>query len=138
MCPISSYIPPGWNRSHGLSRFPVGVQAMGITITLTAKLPIQITKKTKWFVASCPALDVASQGETRELARKNISEALTLFLRSCLERGTLDAVLKQCGFQSVVEQGQEESADLSAGQEYVDIPLYLLSQFKDNPRCRHA
>lgn len=112
---------------------------MKFKITLTAKLPIQIIKKTKWYVASCPALDVATQGETEEVARKNIAEALTMFLRSCLERGTLDAVLKQCGFKSVVGQDQDsEPAESSVAQEYVDIPLHLLSQFEENRQCHHV
>ncbi len=63
---------------------------MEIQITLTAKLPIQMKRKAKWFPASCPALDVAGQGETREIATKNVAKALGLFLRSCLEQGTLD------------------------------------------------
>jgi len=112
---------------------------MEYKITLTAKLPIEITKKPKWYVASCRALDVASQGETEEIAKKNIAEALTMFLRSCVERGTLDAVLKQCGFKSVVAQSQDiVPSESSAAQEYVDIPLHLLSQFEETRRCRHA
>lgn len=111
-------------------------QVMSIRITLTAKLPIQIEKKAKWFIASCPALDVASQGETRETAKKNIAEALTMFLRSCMERGTLDSVLRECGFKSVMEQGQE--VEPHSDQEYVDIPLHLLSQFEENHLCHRA
>jgi predicted RNase H-like HicB family nuclease len=112
---------------------------MEFKITLTAKLPIQIKKKMKWYLAECPALDVASQGETEAIAKKNIAEALTMFLQSCMERGTLDAVLKQCGFKSVVEHNQDiEPSELSSGQEYVDIPLYLLSQFEGNRQCHHA
>ncbi|MHC1727384.1 MAG: type II toxin-antitoxin system HicB family antitoxin [Syntrophobacteraceae bacterium] len=112
---------------------------MSIKITLTAKLPIQIIKKANWFVASCAALDIASQGETEEMARKNISEALNMFLRSCIERGTLDAVLKECGFNSVVEQDQGiEPLESSVDQEYVDIPLYLAAQFEEDRRCHHV
>jgi predicted RNase H-like HicB family nuclease len=111
---------------------------MEFKITLTAKLPIQITKKANWYIASCPALDVASQGETEEIAKKNISEALTMFLRSCVERGTLDAVLKQCGFRSVVAQDDIESSEPPPDQEYVDIPLHLLSQFEENRHCHNA
>lgn len=112
---------------------------MKTQITLTAKIPIQITKKVKWFVACCPALDVASQGETEEAARKNIAEALFMFLRSCFERGTLDAVLKECGFESAVGQDWEsQPVEPDVGQEYVDIPLHLLSQFVENPQCHRA
>jgi predicted RNase H-like HicB family nuclease len=111
-----------------------------IQITFTAKLPIQIAKKAKWFVASCPALDVASQGGTEEEAKKNIAEALSMFLRSCYERGTLDAVLKQCGFKPAMEHdllGNIESMSPTK-QEYVDIAVHLLSQFEDNRQCHRA
>ena len=112
---------------------------MKIRITLTAKLPIQITKKAEWFVACCPALDVASQGETEDAARKNIAEALFMFLRSCFERGTLDAVLKECGFESAMEQDWESQPLESAkGQEYVDIPLHLLSRSVEDLQCHRA
>jgi predicted RNase H-like HicB family nuclease len=112
---------------------------MKIKITFTAKLPIQITKKAKWFLASCPALDVSSQGETEEDAKKNIAEALFMFLRSCYERGTLEAVLKQCGFVPDLESGQDnELVETPTGQEYVNVPLYLLSQFEDNRQCHRA
>ncbi len=112
---------------------------MKVQITFTAKLPIQITKKEKWFVASCPALDVACQGETEDAARKNIAEALFMFLRSCFERGTLDAVLKECGFEAAMVPGSEaQPGEQVKGQEYVDVPLYLLSQFEENRQCRHA
>ncbi len=33
-----------------------------------------------WFVALCPELDVASQGHTVEEARRNLVEAVELFL----------------------------------------------------------
>jgi predicted RNase H-like HicB family nuclease len=72
-----------------------------MTITLTFKLPCVIEKKEKWFVASCPAIDVVTQGETEEQAEKNLRESLCLFLTSCIERGTLGTVLKECGFKPV-------------------------------------
>jgi predicted RNase H-like HicB family nuclease len=114
-------------------------QVIKMRIILTARLPIKITEKPKWFVASCPALDVVSQGETAEQAKTNIAEALTLFLRSCVERGTLDAVLKRCGFTSVVEpKGEFEPIGQVGEEEYVDIPLYLLSKFEENRQCHTA
>ena len=51
------------------------------------------------FVSFCPALDVYSQGPSEEAAIENLAEALQLFVESCLARGTLDRVLKDCGFE---------------------------------------
>ena len=70
-------------------------------IIFNMKLPCKLQKRKNWVLASCPVLDVMSQGETENKAKKNLSEALSLFLVSCFERGTLDDVLKDCGFKSV-------------------------------------
>jgi len=34
----------------------------------------------KWYVASCPELDIASQGRTVEKALENLREAIELYL----------------------------------------------------------
>jgi predicted RNase H-like HicB family nuclease len=41
-----------------------------------------IEREGSGFAALCPELDVASQGETIEGARKNLQEAVELFLES--------------------------------------------------------
>jgi predicted RNase H-like HicB family nuclease len=61
-------------------------------------LPARVRKKGKWFVSSCDPLDVHSQGRTREEAERNLQDALSSFLSSCFERGTLDDVLRESGF----------------------------------------
>lgn len=47
----------------------------------------------------CPALDLWSQGDTVAEAKKNIAEAVELFIESCYERGMLNQVLLDCGFK---------------------------------------
>lgn len=39
-----------------------------------------IEREGEGFVALCPELDIASQGDTVEEARRNLSEAIELFL----------------------------------------------------------
>lgn len=41
-----------------------------------------IERDEDWYVALCPELDIASQGQTVEEARDNLVEALQLFLES--------------------------------------------------------
>jgi len=41
-----------------------------------------IQRTEKWFVALCPELDVVSQGKTVEEARRNVTEAVELFLET--------------------------------------------------------
>ena len=62
------------------------------------RLPVKIRKKGKWYVSSCVSLDVHSQGHTKEEARRNLVDALVLFLESCFDRGTLGAVLRKASF----------------------------------------
>lgn len=39
-----------------------------------------IERDEDWYVALCPELDIASQGESVEKARRNLIEAIELFL----------------------------------------------------------
>jgi len=99
---------------------------------ISIRLPIKIRKKGNRFLASCSSLDVVTQGETQEQAKKNIGEAVYLFFRSCIQRGALDAVLKQCGFTSI----SKSIGDMAPDEEQIDVPLYLLSGSTDSEHCR--
>ena len=55
----------------------------------------EVTREGDVYVSYCPALDLYSQGDTEEEASANLIEALQLFIQSCVERGTLDAVMKE-------------------------------------------
>ena len=46
------------------------------------RLSAIIERQGDWYVATCPELDVASQGKTVEEAKKNLHEAVQLFLES--------------------------------------------------------
>lgn len=89
-------------------------------IELNFRLPYTLTPRDRWVVASCPVLDVHSQGHTEEEATANLREAVQLFLESCIDLGTLDQVLKDSGLH--VSEAQE----LAEGERYLEIPLYLL------------
>jgi predicted RNase H-like HicB family nuclease len=69
-------------------------------VAIEFKLPMRMRKKGKWFVSSCPILDVFSQGRTRSEAEQNLSDALHSFLTSCYEAETLEKVLHEAGFVS--------------------------------------
>jgi len=90
-------------------------------VQFTLHLPAKIAKKKKWFLASCPVLDIHSQGETEEQAKKNLTDALTLFFISCYERDMLDAALKECGFKAV----HQPVIDVSTipEKDFIDVPI---------------
>ena len=82
----------------------------------------EVTKEGDVYVSYCPALDVYSQGDTEEEASANLIEALQLFVQSCYERGTLDAVMKERGF--AVEQDAARAVQvLSDGDSRQSITL---------------
>lgn len=43
-------------------------------------LPILITKEGKGFVASCPALDIVTQGKTEKEVKENMAELINEYL----------------------------------------------------------
>ena len=49
---------------------------------VTRYLTAIIEKENDGFVALCPELDIASQGDTIEEARKNLGEAVELFFET--------------------------------------------------------
>jgi predicted RNase H-like HicB family nuclease len=59
---------------------------------------IQIFKEGKLYVAYAPQLDVSSCGGTEAKARKNLLEAVHLFLEEADRMGTLDQILDEAGF----------------------------------------
>ncbi len=47
------------------------------------------------WIGWCPDLDVTTQGDTRREAEENLREAVSLFLETCQEMGTLEDVLRE-------------------------------------------
>lgn len=110
---------------------------MEITVQFSAKLPVKFTKKRKWVLASCPILDVHSQGETENKARKNLAEALSLFFVSCFERGTLDSVLKDCGFMALRPPTPPTRSRPLSHEDYINVPIPFLVKQGNQSAC-HA
>jgi predicted RNase H-like HicB family nuclease len=102
---------------------------------MSMHLPAVLEKKAKWYIARCPVLDVYSQGETEEQAKKNLSEALAMFFISCHERGTLDAVLKDCGFLPDYSPNLAKETLDHAG--YIDVPLPFLAIWATQSHATH-
>jgi predicted RNase H-like HicB family nuclease len=51
------------------------------------RLPVDFKQEGDWTIASCPVLDVHSQGRSEDEAKRNIIEAIQLFIDSSFERG---------------------------------------------------
>ncbi len=108
-----------------------------IHLSIVFKLPIQIKEDEVGYVSSCPALDVWSQGNTKKEAEKNIKEAVSLFIISCFERGTLDQVLKECGFNPS-HSTKRIKAQKPNGTRTVEVQIPFNVSNRSNPEPCHA
>ena len=77
-----------------------GTKAMN-RIEMTFSFEVDVKKKANTYVSRCKVMDVFSQGDTEQEAIDNLADALQLFLVSCIERGTLGAVLQECNVQPI-------------------------------------
>jgi len=100
-------------------------------MTINFSIPVLVRKEGEVFVAECPALDVLSQGCDAEEARRNLVEAVSLFLGTCIEMGTFSQVLKECGLTPA-----HNRIDPDNDVEHLNIPLPFISH-KDPAPC-HA
>lgn len=89
------------------------------------ELPAKIRKKGKWFISSCPLLDVHSQGYTRDEAERNLVDALASFLLSCYQRGTLETVLRESGVVPFVPSRRSRETPMPRGSMAVRVPVPL-------------
>ena len=86
------------------------------------------------FVSWCPALDIYSQGPTQDKALKNIREAVQLFVLDCLERGTLEQVLRECGFrpQLNAELGKNQLPAAFKEARSIKVPIPFILEREGN------
>lgn len=94
-----------------------------INATFTVSLPVRIQKEGGYYVSSCPPLDIFSQGETVKKSQDNLIEAITLFINSCFLRGTLDKVLRQCGFVPMTAAPKQVAKKPRGREITVPVPL---------------
>lgn len=71
-----------------------------------AKLPVQIFKQGKRFVAYTPVLDLSTSGRTEKEAKVRFHELIQIFFEELEEAGTLNEVLKSLGWQKTKFQWQ--------------------------------
>lgn len=69
---------------------------------MTRSLTAILTREGNGFVALCPEVDVASQGETVEQAKKNLQEAVELFFE-CASEMEIEERLASESFISAME-----------------------------------
>jgi predicted RNase H-like HicB family nuclease len=66
-----------------------------------------VLKEDGMYVSYCPELDVSSCGHQVEEAKKNLLEAVRLFLEETEKMGTFEEILKESGFTSLDKEHHE-------------------------------
>ncbi len=81
---------------------------------------VHLFREGNTYVAHVPELDVSSCGETEEKARTNIKDAVRGFLEAAEDKGTLDEILEEAGYEHV---GNEWKAPVFVGLDRVTMRL---------------
>jgi predicted RNase H-like HicB family nuclease len=68
---------------------------------LAVEIPVMIKKDVGAYIAYSPALDLASQGDSVEEAKRMFAEAAGLFIEECARMQTLDEVLYELGWEKI-------------------------------------
>ncbi len=77
---------------------PTTADSVESSVSLSIRLRCFSRHDRSRWVAVCPSLDLASQGESEKESRAALQEAIELWFESCLERETLEAALRDVGF----------------------------------------
>jgi predicted RNase H-like HicB family nuclease len=104
------------------------------SVDLSINLQAVLRKDEDVWVAWCPSLDIASQGETLDAAVQSLEVAVEGWFESCLERGVLKEALKEAGFVlskdgmpvGVVFAVREENSEERPIQ--VRLPAYMAAE----------
>jgi predicted RNase H-like HicB family nuclease len=106
------------------------------SIRVRAELPYRLSREAGWTIATCDLLSISTQGKTERSAKRNLKDAIALFIEGCMELGTLDDVLAECGFHSVKVAGQAFwAAEGPGGARSGMHRLRLVTQVKASARA---
>lgn len=85
---------------------------MGETIKLDIQLRAFVRRETRnLWIAVCPKIDVVTQGTSAFDAKRCLNEAVQLWFEDCVERGTLQQALRECGFRTAPREEAETSPE---------------------------
>lgn len=98
--------------SHGLKK---------VNYAIEVELPLMVFREGKQFVAHTPLLDVSTSGSTFEQAKERFHEAVEIFFEELVERGTLEEVLQELGWQKVRSKW-EPPVMIAHNSERVTVP----------------
>lgn len=114
-----------------------------LEVKVKVRCTLRKSEATGLFVASCPTLQIKSQGTTQEQAKASIDDAVRLFVVHCLRRGILEEVLKNRGFAPVDSAfgGEDRSVDddvISVSEPLLEWDSEMPVSFHTTPKAGSA
>jgi len=103
------------------------------TVSLTVRLEARLHETGQVWVAACPALDVVTQAESRPAAADGLREAVEAWFESCIERGTLEAALREVGFSPIGRSDAMPATNGAGDFIEVSIPAYAAAALEGSP-----
>ena len=83
---------------------------MSESINLEVQLRAFVRRETRnRWIAICPKLDVVTQGTSADDAKRQLDDAVQGWFEDCIERGTLEQALRECGFRTATHEEAEIS-----------------------------
>ena len=119
------------------------IRQVPVSVTFALRCSTKRDSVANVFVSHCPAVDVYSQGRTKEEAKDALRSAVRLFIAASYEQGTLEQTLKSQGF---IVATPKAATNRPLGKEFmaweeglveefdIDVPLSLISQ--ESPACQ--
>jgi hypothetical protein len=71
------------------------------SVNIKFDLPVVFLKEKGAFIAYSPALDLSTSGKSIVEAQKRFAEISSIFLREIMNKGTVDEVLSDLGWEKV-------------------------------------
>ncbi len=90
-------------------------------------IPVNFYQEGDLVVAQSPALEIATQGDTFEEAKKNFEELVEIFFEEFDTKEKLDAVLQACGWQTNLVNNIEmiqPPKEIARIYQPISIPFY--------------
>ena len=81
----------------------MGSETIELEVTLGAYVRRETSRR---CIATCPQINVVTQGATLQDAKACLQEAVELWFESCIERGVLDQALREANFRPAVVNGR--------------------------------
>lgn len=100
-------------------------------INIQFSLPVTFLREGKYFIAHTPALDISTSADTFEKAKTRFGELVNIYFEELIDKGTLEEVLMEQGWQKV-KQTWQPPVVVSSQNEMIELPLFMLENASNN------